>query len=186
MYCTTSRDPETVRLQWRELKVAAVYEVTHDPSAGGSAGPPGPVGRGRQPPTACERNARWVREQAPEALVAPADRAVRLSYVAQTGPWQELGARLPRLQVTRILDLPHAQEHLWTVSRAVFGEANSAGSAWAQAPLRALEQGAVHQVVAVLEVLRQRGWTNIAAGLRRYAWGPVQDTLRLLSITAPT
>lgn len=34
----------------------------------------------------------------------------------------------------------------------------------------------------VLGLLHQRRWSNIAAALRHYAWHPVSDLLRLLSI----
>lgn len=51
--------------------------------------------------------------------------------------------RLPDLQVTRILDLPHAQQQLWALTKAIFGEGAAAGVRWVQVPLRALERGQV-------------------------------------------
>lgn len=184
MDCTTSRDPATQTLQWRELKVAAVYAATapERPCQAGAA--PG------QAPGVRERIVQWLQEREPSGRPAPpADQATSVTYVAVTGPWQAFGPRLwaelwerglgrpvtdlavvadgsdhidqvvdselrlPGVQVTRLLDLPHAQEHLWTVSQAVFGEGNPAGLRWVQRPLRALERGAVDQVVRALEGL---------------------------------
>jgi hypothetical protein len=57
--------------------------------------------------------------------------------------------RLPDLQLTHILDLPHAQGQLWAASQALFGE-GEAGKRWVQAPLLALERGQVDQVCGAL------------------------------------
>jgi hypothetical protein len=200
MYCTPTRDPQTGAMQWRELKVAAVYAVAPSP-AEPPARPRTPV----QAPTVRERIGRWMRQHHPDLVVPPADHATQVSYVVETGPWQDFGMRLwaelwergvgrpasdlavvadgsehidqvvdrefrvPGVQVTRILDLPHAQEHLWTVSKAVFGEGNAAGVAWTQRPLRALERGAVLQVVAALDALAsgQEATAPPAAALAR-------------------
>jgi len=63
--------------------------------------------------------------------------------------------RLPGIQLTRILDIAHAQEHLWAVSTAAFGEGSAAARAWVQRPLTALERGQVATVLAALEMLAQ-------------------------------
>ncbi|GAC1432560.1 MAG: hypothetical protein NVSMB65_06200 [Chloroflexota bacterium] len=60
----------------------------------------------------------------------------------------DMQLRLPDLQVTRILDLPHAQHQLWTLSKAVFGEGSPAGVRWVQEPLRLLERGQVGALCA--------------------------------------
>ena len=177
MYCTTERDPETNQMRWRELKVAAVYEVeaTDQPE-------PAPVRA---------RIQAWLRQEHPEADLPGPDQAKRVSYVAQTGPWEQFGQRLwaelwarglgrpvkevvvvadgadhidhvvenelrlPHLRLTRILDIAHAQQHLWDVSKAAFGEGSAAGLAWVQGPLTALERGAVEEVVDGLAALAQ-------------------------------
>ena len=61
--------------------------------------------------------------------------------------------RLPGVHLTRILDIAHAQQHLWTVSHAPFGEGSVAGRAWVQPLLLALERGLVGEVVSQLETL---------------------------------
>lgn len=63
--------------------------------------------------------------------------------------------RLPEIQVTRILDIAHAQQHLWAVSTAAFGEGSATSRAWVQRPLTALERGQVGTVLTALESLAQ-------------------------------
>lgn len=183
-YCTCERDPQTGKLVWRELKVAAVYEVV--PSVR-----PEPRPAVAQRPPLRTRLRHWAAIQAPSWTPAPTDQAVRITYVARTDAyarfgehlWAELrerglGApvtdlavvadgsphldqvvesqlRLPGVQLTRILDLPHAQGHLWAVSKAVFGEGSAAGIRWVQAPLRALERGQVGLLLQQVEALAQ-------------------------------
>ncbi len=184
--CTTERDATSKKLLWRELKVAAVYEVV--PSGQPEPAPdPHPH---RQPPLRTRLRA-YQAIQAPTWTLAPVDQAVRVSYVARTESyarfgehlWAELrerglGApvtdlavvadgsphldqvvesqlRLPGIAVTRILDLPHAQQHLWAVSKAVFGEGSAAGIRWVQAPLRALERGQVDRLCQQVTTLAQ-------------------------------
>lgn len=61
--------------------------------------------------------------------------------------------RVPGVQVTRILDQPHAQAYLWAVSKAIFGEGSTAAVRWVQDPLHALDRGQVDQVCQALESL---------------------------------
>lgn len=181
-YCTCERDPQTHTLVWRELKAAAIYEVVP------AARPEPPPAAGQRPPLRT-RLQDWAARQAPNWTLAPADQAVRITYVARTEPyarfgeclWAELrerglGApvsdlavvadgsphldtvvdaqlRLPGIRLTRILDLPHAQQQLWAVSKAVFGEGDCAGVRWVQAPLLALERGQVDRLCQSLTVL---------------------------------
>jgi hypothetical protein len=185
MYCTTEREEETGKVRWRELKVAAVYEATPAKAMPEPAQEAAPV----QLPVRT-RIRRWLGEEAPDLPVAPPDQAVRVTYVAETGPWEHLGPRLwgelwergllrsvqdlvvvadgsdhidqvvdndlrvPGIHVTRILDIAHAQQHLWAVSKGAFGEGNTAGVTWVQPLLTSLEHGAVDEIVASLEALR--------------------------------
>jgi len=192
MYCTTERDPETKQMRWRELKVAAVYEAE-------AAAQP-------EPPPVRARIQAWIRQEHPEADLPGPDQAKRVSYVAQTGPWDQFGQRLwaelwarglgrpvrevvvvadgadhidhvveselrlPHLHLTRILDIAHAQQHLWAVSKAAFGDGSAAGLAWVQGPLTALERGAVGEVMNCLEALaaeREQGAPAVAEVARK-------------------
>ncbi len=192
MYCTTARDPETDQLRWRELKVAAVYEVEATEQS-------------EEEPVRARIQA-WLRQAQPEADMPAPDQAKRISYVAQTGPWDQFGQRLwaelwirglgrlvtdvvvvadgadhidqvvdselrlPNLHLTRILDIAHAKQHLWAVSKAAFGEGSAAGLAWVQGWLTALERGAVETVVNGLEALaeeREQGAPAVAQVARK-------------------
>jgi len=80
-------------------------------------------------------------------LAVVADGSPHLSQVVDTQ------LRLPDLHVTRILDLPHAQQQLWALTKTVFGDGAPAGVRWVQAPLRYLERGQVDQLCACLTAL---------------------------------
>jgi hypothetical protein len=185
MYCTTERDEETGKVRWHELKVAAVYEAM---PAQAAPEPEEEEAPGHLPVRT--RIQRWLSEQTPALPVASPDQAVRVTYVAETGPWERLGLRLwgelwergvfrsvhdlvvvadgsdhidqvvesdlrvPGMHLTRILDIAHAQQHLWAVSKGAFGEGSAAGVGWVQPLLTSLEQGAVDEIVAALEALR--------------------------------
>jgi hypothetical protein len=216
-YCTTERDPEGGKLVWRELKVAAVYEVV--PSDRPEP-PPAPDQRAR--PALRTRLRDWATTHAPTWTPAPLDQAVRITYVARTESyarfgehlWAELrerglGApvtdlavvadgsphpdqvvdsqlRLPGLQVTRILDLPHAQEHLWTVSKAVFGEGSTASLRWVQAPLRALERGQADRLCGQVVTLAQEHAARSPAGAATACKAAAYFAERAAQIAYPT
>jgi hypothetical protein len=80
-------------------------------------------------------------------LAVVADGSLHLPQVVDTQ------LRLPGLQLTRILDLPQAQQQRWAVSNAVFGEQSAAGLRWGQAPLLALERGQVDLLCQSLTTL---------------------------------
>ena len=191
MSCTTAQDPQTGKALWRALKVAAVYERER-PSAAPRLRPrlqpTTPIPSAAVPPRGARERIAHGLGAAAEA-VAPADQAVRVTYVAETGPWQDFGGRLwaelwarglgrpvrdlavvadgsdhidqaveselrlPGVQLTRILDLAHAQQHLWTTAKATFGEGTAAGTTWVTPLPNALEQGQVDQVGSALEAL---------------------------------
>ena len=124
----------------------------------------GPAGR----PSARQRSVHHLHAQASERPVAPADQAVRVTEVAETGPWPVFGTRLwaelwarglgrpvqdravvaegsdhldqlvesdlrrPGVRLTRIRALAPAQQPLWTVATALFGEGSAPGVAWVQ------------------------------------------------------
>ncbi|HEY8285750.1 MAG TPA: ISKra4 family transposase [Chloroflexota bacterium] len=184
-YCTTEREPTSRKLLWRELKVAAVYEVVPRARAEPSPAPE------RRPPPLRTRLRAYQAATTPSWTLAPVDQAVRITYVARTEAYAQFGAhlwaelrerglgapvtdlavvadgsphldqvvdselRLPGIQLTRILDLPHAQEHLWTVSKAVFGEGHPAALRWVQPALRALERGQADLLCQELTTLAQ-------------------------------
>ena len=80
-------------------------------------------------------------------LAVVADGSAHLQDVVDTQ------VQLPGIHLTQILDLPHAQQQLWAVSKAVFGAGTAAGVRWIQAPLLALERGQVPHLCAALTTL---------------------------------
>ena len=215
MCCTTERDAQTGRAQWRELKVAAVYEA--------EAGAPQaePAAPEKALPVR-ERIGRWLAMQQPACVVAAPDHAVRVTYVAETGPWEAFGERLwgelqdrglgepvtdlavvadgsthidqacdsalrvPEIAVTRILDIAHAQEHLWSVGKAAWGEGSQASAHWVQRPLRALERGQLPQLcqdLATVAAEQEAGAPQVAALARKTA---AYFTRRAAQIAYPT
>jgi hypothetical protein len=176
MYCTTSRDPQTGAYQWKEAKTLAVFEAVPGPAADEAALPtetrgcwariaaqlPPPV-----PPTdVAERISYVVRmgswqEAGPwcwaelyergagtvvQDVAVIADGAEGLSEMVETHLCQS------SIRVTRILDIRHAQQHLWAVAHAAFATVQ-AQHAWIGEPLVALEQGRLHEVVTALTTL---------------------------------
>lgn len=192
-YCTCERDPQTRKLVWRELKAAAVYEVVPSagPDPTPAADPHPPLRRRLQDwhatqattwaPAPVDQAVRityvartesyarfgdflWA-ELCERGLGAPVtDLAVVADGAAHLDQVVDTQLRLPGLQVTRILDLPHAQQQLWTVSKAVFGEGSAASIRWVQTPLLALERGQVDQLCQQLTALAEAHTTRTPAG----------------------
>jgi len=112
-------------------------------------------------------------------LAVVADGSSHLDQVVDTQ------LRLPDLQVTRILDVPHAQQQLWALSKAVFGDGAPAGVRWVQEPLRLLEHGQVEQLCACITAV------STAPEARASASGEVAKTVafftdRAAQIAYPT
>jgi hypothetical protein len=181
-YCTTEREEQTGKLVWRELKAAAIYEVGPNPRPEPVCAPRRPdlgtrvqayqatqaPGWTLAPPDQAVRISYVARTEPYERFGAFLWAELRerglgapvqdLAVVADGSPHLETVVeshlRLPDLQLTHILDLPHAQGQLWAASKALFGE-GEAGKRWVQAPLLALERGQVAQVCAALLTLAE-------------------------------
>jgi hypothetical protein len=83
-YCTTEREEQTGKLVWRELKAAAIYEVVPTPR-------PEPVPGPQERPSLRTRLQTYQATHAPAWALAPADQAVRISYVARTEAYARFG-----------------------------------------------------------------------------------------------
>jgi hypothetical protein len=182
-YCTTERDPQTGKLGWRELKAAAVYEVVPATRPALVRAPGRPDLRMRLQDFQATHAPDWALGPVDQAVrityVARTESYARfgeflwaelrerglgapvcdLAVVADGSPHLDAVVdsqlRLPDLQLTRILDLPHAQEHLWQVGKALFGEGTAACIRWVQAPLLALERGQVDSLCGSLTALAE-------------------------------
>jgi hypothetical protein len=181
MYCTTEQDAQK-RLMWREAKVGVFYQAlpTGAPGTGRHSrlAPGGPAVDVADPEShsyvvhmgdwqgfaekVWQEGRRRGVEQAPEVVLL-SDGGVWIESVRR----QVLdGLGLP---VTHILDLRHAEEHLWAVARACLGEEASAwvtqppapqpptaGLVAGAAPLDHLVQGRVDALIAALRALMPR------------------------------
>ena len=182
MFCTNERDPVTGKMQWREMKVAAVYEAIAKAIS--------PVSNF---PGARHRILDFVRKENKELEIATIDTATNITYVARTESWEEFGPYLlselkqrgldrkvnallvvadgaPRIDgvvvdgqlrsdkhiLLRILDIAHAQQHIWKVSNLAFGESTPLAKQWSALPLKALEQGEVKSLIEQFEELKRQ------------------------------
>jgi hypothetical protein len=80
-------------------------------------------------------------------LAVVADGSSHLEQVVDTQ------LRLPDVQLTHILDLPHAQQQLWALSKTVFGEGTAASVRWVHEPLQCLERGQVDALGAAITAI---------------------------------
>lgn len=162
MYCTTERDAANA-LIWREAKVG-VFSTPLPRGAPGARrlsrlAPTGPpidvadpgnhsyvVHLGEWAEFAAkvwQEGQRRGLEAAPEIVVL-GDGAIWITSLVET-----ILAALPG-RVTQILDIRHAEEHLWAVARTCLGDQTVA---WIQAPLEDLRQGRVADLVAAVRAL---------------------------------
>lgn len=154
---------------YREVKVGAVFVGTpgracSSLAADGTAGPTVRVDTVTRPP----RNAgpaaiRYVARRTSADHFGPL--LYRLAHDAGLDQAQEVvvlgdgAAWIWRLadehfpQATQIVDLWHAQQHVWTVAHAVFGRGALAGAVWAEQACGWLVQGDIERLVAAIQAL---------------------------------
>ena len=90
-----------------------------------------------------------------EALKMGLDENTEVGVIADGANWiwREAEETLPKNRV-EIIDFYHASEKLWEVSRAVFGEEDAKGKAWAERWSRKLYNADAAPVMAALRRLR--------------------------------
>lgn len=137
---------------WKEVKLGAVFT--------GSV-----PERGEEPQRLRTRyvgtmgNAQDVwRRMYVEALKMGLDENTEVAVIADGANWiwREAENTLPKNRV-EIIDFYHASEKLWEVSRAVFGDEDAKGKAWAERWSRKLYDADAAPVMAALRRLRPRG-----------------------------
>jgi hypothetical protein len=162
MYCTNEQD-EAKHLVWREAKTAVFYEAkpARAPGTGRQSrlAPEGPALDVAQPgsqsyvvhlgdwrafaqkvwPEGVRRGLEGIRE-----LIVLSDGAEWINALID-----ETLAGLP-IHVVHILDLRHAEEHLWAVARACLSDGILV---WVQEPLTALREGRVDDLAAAIRTL---------------------------------
>ena len=87
------------------------------------------------------------------------ERCERFSSVNDGAPWIDriTTSNFPR--AVQIIDWRHAEERLWKVSKAAFGEGTLASQQWVEPQIDRLWHGRVQEVVSALQVL---DWNHIA------------------------
>jgi hypothetical protein len=136
--------------EWAEVKTLALGEVERTPAADGSVG-----GRTRALSYFSRlTDAETFREQARGELYRRGTAAATVVCAVQDGAeWQQCFVDYHRPDAVRILDFPHAVEHLATVGRAVFGAGSAAFSDWLGVQAHTFKHGDPEQVLAALRTL---------------------------------
>ena len=140
---------------WTDVKLAAFAEVV----------PGGPDKAGRRTADAVRLSyvARWeVAGQFGQTISLEAQRRgldeARVVVSPNDGAeWIQGNLDLVAPQAVRILDFPHAAEHLGAVAALVYGEGTAEARAWASAQRRALHDGGPTALLAALAACQARG-----------------------------
>lgn len=136
--------------EWAEVKTLALGEVESMPAADGST---------RIRTTALSyfsrlTDAETVRERARGELYRRGTAAAPAVCAVQDGAdWQPRCVDHRRPDAVRILDFPHALEHLATVGRAVFGSGTAGLSDWLGRQAHTFKHGDPDQVLAAVRTL---------------------------------
>jgi hypothetical protein len=91
-----------------------------------------------------------------QATTQGALRSRQIIALGDGAPWIWKGFDQHFPQAVQIVDWYHAQEHLWTVAKACFGEGSRQTQRWAQAQIDRLWEGNVEGVFRSLKRLRPR------------------------------
>jgi hypothetical protein len=83
----------------------------------------------------------------------------RLTSVNDGAPWIERITTSNYPQVVQIIDWSHAQERLWKVAKAAFGEGSLPSQQWVEKQVDLLWHGRVNEVVSALQAL---DWNQIS------------------------
>ena len=174
MYCTRTHDPETHQCQWREMKTAVVYEAAPGLEEAqwedhwARTRIRGYLADAQVAPMDQAEHLSYVMTTGPWEELGPrlhaelwergARRQVRdIAVVADGAPVidevVQQAVAMPGVQVTRILDYPHAVQHLWAVARVAFPQDRDRLE-WLIEAQSYLEGGQVEFIVAAIQRLR--------------------------------
>ena len=139
----------------REVKLAVVWTAESHDSNGHPMRDPGSASYNAAVESAASRDtdpdpsafAQRMRREAQRRGFLLAPRRVILGDGA-SWIWRIVDEEYPG--AIQIVDLWHAQEHLWTVSKALFGSDEASHLPWAQARCDDLEQGRIDDLLATL------------------------------------
>lgn len=162
MYCSTDHDAAG-QLLWREAKTAVFYEAK--PAGAPGTGRPSRLAPAGPPVDGAEPGSQsyvvhlgdwraFTQKVWQEGIRRGVEGVAELVILSDGAEWinsliAEIFAGLP-LHLVHILDLRHAEAHLWAVARLCLGEEVLA---WIQQPLLALREGQVDDLVAAVGTL---------------------------------
>lgn len=138
---------------WKEVKLSVVSEVCLRPAAPASS---------PEPQTKLQRHSYqaglWEADQMGqhqylEGLRRGVGACPRLSSVNDGAPWIERITRSNYPQAVQIIDWSHADERLWKVAKAAFGEGTPQAAQWAETHGDQLWHGRVEDVIWALHDL---------------------------------
>jgi hypothetical protein len=147
---------------WKEVKIAAISEVSVQAAAAREPDPAQPSRRDEDPLVTLRRHSYqaglWDADtfapyQYAEGLRRGLDHCEQVTSTNDGAPWIARVTSLNFPAVPQIIDWSHATEHVWTVAHAVQGEHTPAAQRWAETQLEALWTGQVAEVVQTLDRL---------------------------------
>lgn len=139
--------------QWVEVKTLAVGEVSQQINQRGER-----VIRTKELSyfSRCSEAGVFTRQALCETHRRGVERAKKVSAVADGAEWVQGFIDYHRVDAIRILDFPHAAEHLAEAGRASFGEQNKQFPVWLDKQCHELRHGSSEQVLAGLSRLRAK------------------------------
>lgn len=156
------------KVEYKEVKLGAVFEATIDESGKPNAGVKSYTGTFGDAETC-------VRQVRAEAKARGADDASEIVLLSDGAEW--LQKRLPEAfegrKVKQILDWCHPSERVTGVAHRVFGEETPTAKAWADQQRGLLYDGRTQQVIAAIEQLKPP--TEEAQQYVRQALGYLRD-----------
>ena len=136
------------KVEYKEVKLGAVFEAHLDPEGKPEAGPRTYTGTFGDAQTC-------VTQVGAEAKACGADSAEEIVLLNDGGSW--IWNRMPEAfagkKVTQILDCRHPQERFTEIAKRVFGEGTKEARSWSEEQRRALLEGRIQQVIESIEKL---------------------------------
>jgi hypothetical protein len=139
------------KVEYREVKLGAVFEAEVDEHGKRRAGPKTYTGTFEEAETC-------VRQVVAEARARGSDPAKEVVVLCDGAEWiwKRLPPEFPGKKITQILDWGHPSERLSDVAKLVFGQGTPQAEQWADQQLDLLYEGRVTEVIAAMEQLHPR------------------------------
>ena len=139
------------KVEYREVKIGAVFEATLDEDGQPQAGTKTYTG------TFGDADA-CIRQVQAEAKARGSDTAKEIVTLSDGGEWlwNRLPTAFPGKKVTQILDWYHVEERLSHLGNLTFGQGTQETKAWTKLVLDLLYEGKTGEVISSMETLRPK------------------------------